>query len=120
MAAAGAAAAVPDLAANVREVQMTGNDANINAGAAPPEVELPQGGGIGDSGPQTWARQPQMQPMYQQVPPGFATPPDPMMTFMHMLNIQMQQFMQGMQQQMPFIFYTKLNKKAFPRAGGIL
>ena len=38
--------------------------------------------------------------MYQQAPPGFATPPDPMMTFMQMMNIQMQQFMQGMQQQM--------------------
>ena len=79
---------------------MAGNDANLNAGAAPPEVEPPLGGGVGNWGPQTWALQPQMQPMYQQVLPRFATPPDPMMTFMQMMNIQMQQFMQGMQQQM--------------------
>ena len=39
-----------------------------------------------------------MQPMYQKAPPGFATPPDPMMTFMQMMNNQMQQFMQSMQQ----------------------
>ena len=50
--------------ANIGEVQMAGNDANLNARAAPPEVELAQGGGMGDWGAQTWGPQPQMQPAY--------------------------------------------------------
>ena len=108
MAATGAAAAV-DLAANVGEVQMgdatAGTAQPVRRPATPPPEQDHQ---QGVWGPQQWA--PQMQ--FQQ-PPGFA-PPDPMMTFMHMMNNQMQAFMQNMQQMTQQNMFARQQQQVAP------